>query len=335
MKVLGGGTRIGAALLSLVIAGAVFAGCGGDSQEGSAASGGLIKLRVAQANQAANFTSFISAIDEGIFKKHGLDVDPVLTEQGGQAPGLLQSGRVQFALDSGEPMVTAISRGVDLTLLGATGNNFGFVVIARKPITRVEDLAGKKLALSSPTGAVGTAGSELLRRYKLQDKVDVVYIADIAARLAALDAGSVDAIILSPPVHSVMKSGKVNQILDMRKDFHFLMVGIWAMRDYVKDHPDVAEKFLAAMNEAQDFVNDPANKEAVIEDMKKATGFEERADLEESYDYEVARLPDTVEVDRPAVQNVVDYLNRKGEVKAPDPDSFLDLEPMKKALGTG
>src|SRR5262249_23209146 len=159
-----------------------------------------------------------------------------------------------------------------------------------------------KLALSSPTGAVGTAGSELLKRYNLQNSVKLAYVEDISARLAALNAGSVDAIILSPPVKKVMDTGKVNQILDMRDTFHYLLVGIWAQKKYVQQNPKTVAAFDKAMDEAITWMKDPANEKAVYPYIQKATGFETEAEQKEAYDYEIARYPDNVDVDFSALK---------------------------------
>jgi NitT/TauT family transport system substrate-binding protein len=164
------------------------------------------KITVAYANAAANFTPLFVGIGEGFFAKNGLDVSAFLAS-GGRGNAILQAGDAQFSLDSGEPNITAIARGGNFVMLGATANRFGFKLVARKPIAKVQDLRGKKLALSSPSAAVGTAGEALLKQFNMLGQVELVYIPSITARLAALEAGSVDAIILSPPLGGRMQSG--------------------------------------------------------------------------------------------------------------------------------
>jgi NitT/TauT family transport system substrate-binding protein len=127
------------------------------------------KITVAYANAATNFTALFAAQGEGFFAKNGLEVNSFLAT-GGRGNSLLQSGSAQFNLDSGQPNLTAIARGSSTVMLGATNNRFGFKLIARKPIAKISDLRGKKLALSSPNAAVGTAGEALLAANGLTTK---------------------------------------------------------------------------------------------------------------------------------------------------------------------
>ncbi len=288
------------------------------------------KITVAYANAATNFTALFAAKGEGFFEQNGLDVTPFLAT-GGRGNALLQSGNAQFNLDSGQPNLTAIARGSSTVLVGATNNRFGFKLIARKPISKISDLRGKKLALSSPNAAVGTAGVALLAANGLTEKdVQLVYIASITARLAALDAGTVDAIILSPPVNSVMKSGKFNDIYDLRS-LRFMLVGIWCQRDYAEKNPETTRAFLRSITQALQFLAKPENKAKARTYLGQATGFTDEESLEEAYQYEITKIQFEPQVDRVAIQNSNKAVEKEIG-KSADINGLLYLSPLQRIL---
>ncbi len=319
------GTRIAVALCVTALAPVLIAGASASLEKTQAT-----KITVSYANAATNFTALFAAKGEGFFARNGLDVDTFLAT-GGRGNALLQSGNAQFNLDSGQPNLAAIARGADTVLIGATNNRFGFKLIARKPISKVSDLRGKKLALSSPNAAVGTAGLALLAANGLTERdVQLVYIASITARLAALDAGTVDAIILSPPVNSVMRTGKFNDIYDLRS-LRFLLVGIWAQRDYVQKNPETTRAFLRSITQAMQFLANPKNRAKARTYVAQATGFSDAASVNEGYNYEIPRIQFEPQVDRRAVQNS-NAAVEKETGRGADLDSVFFLSPLQRIL---
>lgn len=259
------------------------------------------KITIAYGNAAANYTMLFAAKGEGFFDRNGLDASLFLAT-GSRGNALLQSGSAQFNFDSGQPNLTAIVQGSDTVLLGATNNRFGFKLIARKPISKVSELRGKKLGLSTPNGSVATAGRALLAANGLTGDVQVVYISSITARLAALDAGTVDAIIVSPPVNPLMKTGKYNDVYDLRS-LRFLYVGIWAQRDFVKKNPETVRALIRSVTQGMQFLGKPENKQKAMTYLGQATGFSDPAALQEAYDYEIAKIQFEPLIDPIAVQN--------------------------------
>src|ERR1700752_4089064 len=86
------------------------------------------------------------AKEEGLFKKHGLDVDPVF----------LRGGQVATqALAAGEPPIVNVGTviqanltGYNLVLILSMENKFYQLVFVRSGITSLEQLKGKKLGIS-------------------------------------------------------------------------------------------------------------------------------------------------------------------------------------------
>ena len=100
------------------------------------------------------------AKDEGIFKKYGLDVEPIF----------LRGGQLAIqALTGGDPPLMSIGQvvqaglaGFDLTLVAGVEIYYDSTVFARPEITRLEQLKGKRSASGPPgTSCQSLSGSSL------------------------------------------------------------------------------------------------------------------------------------------------------------------------------
>ncbi|HEX4193760.1 MAG TPA: ABC transporter substrate-binding protein, partial [Stellaceae bacterium] len=65
---------------------------------------------------ASDFLTVLTARDEGIFAKHGLEVEMTAFTNGGVTPQALVSGTVQIAFNTGPVLVLAKDGGLDLVV---------------------------------------------------------------------------------------------------------------------------------------------------------------------------------------------------------------------------
>ncbi len=86
------------------------------------------------------------AKDEGLFKKYGLDVEPIFLRGGQMAIQALASG--DPPLMSIGQVVQASLAGHDLVLIGGVEIYYDSTVFARPEITRLEQLKGKRFGIS-------------------------------------------------------------------------------------------------------------------------------------------------------------------------------------------
>src|ERR1044071_8265650 len=137
--------------------------------------------------------------EAGLFKKYGLDAELVFF-RGGQL--------ATQALVAGDPPIVNIGtvvqaglQGHDLVLIASSENSYAYSVVG-KPTTlsKLEQLKGKKLGVSGFGSASHNAALILLRRLNLEPNKDVAIVVagGTAERLAAIDAGRIDATLLTP-----------------------------------------------------------------------------------------------------------------------------------------
>jgi NitT/TauT family transport system substrate-binding protein len=153
--------------------------------------------------------------DAGLFKRYGLDAELVFF-RGGQL--------ATQALVAGDPPIVNIGtvvqaglQGHDVVLIASSENAYAYSVITPPTISRLEQLKGKKLGVSSFGSASHNAALILLRRFNLEPNKDVALLIAGATmeRLAALEGGRIDATILTPSeVPRAKKQGFV-EIYDM------------------------------------------------------------------------------------------------------------------------
>lgn len=289
------------------------------------------KVKVCYANAATDFTSAFVAKNQGFYAKNGLDVE-LVPAAGGRGSQYLAGGQCDINLDSATPNITAIQRGADSVLLGADTNAFDFRLVGKASIPNVKALVGKKLALSSPGAAVDIAGRAMLKQAGISpNEVTIVYISTLASRLAALQSGSIDAMVISPPVGKLVGDGSKYKMIFNLKGLHFILNGMWAKRSWVQANPEAVKAFIRSDVQASGFIRSPANKAAVLKDITALTGVTDAGDLAEAYeDISHFQQPEPL-IDQRALRNSVQWVSEQLKTQI-DQNGFLYLGPLQQVL---
>ena len=101
---------------------------------------------------ASDFLAVLTARDEGIFAKHGLEVEMTAFTNGGLTPQALVSGAAQIAFNTGPVLVLSKDGGLDLVVFAGLSRiqktNPHSALITRKgvTVTKPTDLIGKRIA---------------------------------------------------------------------------------------------------------------------------------------------------------------------------------------------
>jgi ABC-type nitrate/sulfonate/bicarbonate transport system substrate-binding protein len=159
----------------------------------------LTRIRVANIGGTSDHIQV--AINGGIYRKHGFDVENI---QVGSSAAVVQSliaGEVSFAHVGAVPVVAAVASGIDLKIVAVFINRFNYVMVTLPDLQKPQDLKGKTLAISRLGSGDEFATREALRRWGLDPDKDVrlLQVGLTMARLAALQGRHVQASLLSPP----------------------------------------------------------------------------------------------------------------------------------------
>ncbi len=205
---------------------------------------------------------FVVADEEGIFKKHGVDVEVIKFQSAMERDAALTSGQINAVLT--DPLAVILLRNADIDVqivslcLGKTPQEGVFTILAapNSSIKKLEDLEGKQIAISSNT-IIEYVTDKMLDGVK----VEKVEIKSIPLRLQTLLESEVNAATLPEPLASlaVMKGAK-KIISDADLDESISHTVIVFKRDFINSNPEDVKKFLAAYDEAVERINSNPEK---------------------------------------------------------------------------
>lgn len=216
-----------------------------------------------------------TALDLGIFEDHGLEVelaDPFPT--GVEALTALEAGDVHF-IQAGIPTIGAINGGMDVVYLATmTGvatqtriDEIMAMVAAEEAGIDPDDLTtleGQRIGVSIGSvnhlyllGLLDDAGLS-------PDDVEMVNTPPPDMPVA-ISTGDLDAVVVWDPWPVITLRDADNAVEIVRGGGYISMLGyIVAMRDFVNAHPDLAERFVAARAEADQWMRQTPEEAAEI-----------------------------------------------------------------------
>jgi NitT/TauT family transport system substrate-binding protein len=246
-----------------------LAACGGSSGGGSKAAGtGMTSITVGTSGQLSNVDVYLG-MREGTFTKAGLKVTPQTLTAGSNAIPLLLNGTMQFATVDLATAITATQQDVGVTAVAPNNvgvpGDVGYAGVIASPksgIATLADLEGKSVQVNQLNGTAEVLVKATMKSAGLDPgKVRFVEIPPPQA-VAALQAGRVDAAVLSEPNVTAALAGGMKYIANPEKDtipdlpaFVFL-----TSKAYAAKHPAVVRSFTTAVLAA----NKRANADAAL-----------------------------------------------------------------------
>ncbi|HLG74131.1 MAG TPA: ABC transporter substrate-binding protein, partial [Chloroflexota bacterium] len=135
----------------------------------------------------------------GIFRKHGIDLT-VEQMKSDAAIAATISGEVPYSAPAGS-LIRAIGQGAPLKLVVTVMDKSNHLMAVNpKSVPSGKDLAGKRIAINGLADNTQYEAEAVLEHFGIDKKnVNFVVVPDEGPKVAALQAGSVDAAILSLP----------------------------------------------------------------------------------------------------------------------------------------
>jgi NitT/TauT family transport system substrate-binding protein len=260
-------------------------------------------------------------VDEGFFKKAGLDVELVALANGPAIAAAVASGTIDAGSSNALSLAQAHERGLNFVFIAPAGAytstvpTAGMVVAKTSTASTAKDFTGKTIAVAT-LGSLGEIGT---RAWLDQNGVDLKTVKFIempySAMDAALVAGRVDAATMEEP--ALDRALATNERLfapvydAIGKDFS--EGGFFATADFVKTHLDVVRRFSAAVNEASRWANANQTTSGLI--LQKYSGISS-ADLKHRVHYHD-------KLDPARIQPLINAAAKYGTLKAPFPAADL------------
>jgi len=204
------------------------------------------------------FTPLDVGVEEGIFKKHGLDIEISAFAGDAKLQQAFAGGSVDLGIGSGPGMAFIAKGSPILGVAEEAGPPLGITlcVLADGPIHSIADLKGKLASISSIGSQTDWMVKELARRQGWgPEGIRRVALGAVPAQLSALRTHQIDMVPFDiTTAYELSEKGEVRILLkfgDIVKEY--VNHVIYASNDLIAKRPDDVKKFLAAWFETVAF----------------------------------------------------------------------------------
>lgn len=289
----------------------------------------LKRIRIGYPSLSYRQSNVWVAKEAGLFKKYGLDVEPIFL-RGGQVATQALAGGDPPIVNIGT-VVQANLTGFNLVLVAAVETSYDQILFTRPGTTKVEQLKGKRFGISGFGSATYYATGILLKHYGMDLKdVNLVPTGPDAERLAALMAGKIDATLFtSSTAAPARKAGLVEgvQVGDLGQEVQGN--GFATSRDYIKTNRDTVKNALKGFVEAIYYIY--ANKKEAQKVFAKYMRTTDPEVLEDSYNGYIKTIPKKPYPTLKGIQFMLDVLTpTMPQAKNAKPEQFVDLSFLQE-----
>ena len=203
---------------------------------GYAQSKPLKKIRVGVPSvSVANIIIFVTQ-EAKLFEKHGLDAEVITMNGSGISSKALIGGSIDIAPIATPTVINADLAGADMAILAHTMPGVVHALMVKPEIKRVEDLKGKKIAVS-------TLGSltDFLVRYIAKKKglnpdrdLTLIQTGGDSERIVALKSGVVDGAAMGHPGYGMAQKLGFSMLWDSAKEVDYPWMEITTRRANIK-----------------------------------------------------------------------------------------------------
>jgi ABC-type nitrate/sulfonate/bicarbonate transport system substrate-binding protein len=291
----------------------------------------LEKVRLGNSGTGINNYLLDVGRRSGLFRKNGLDLEPIYVSSGSLLTQTLVAGTFDMIMSQGSEAMLAKLHGADVRIVAVIANRFNHVYLGAPSITSIKQLKGKKVAVSRFGSGSHFQTKLALKEGGLDPEKDVtiLQIGNSSARMAAILSGSIDGSIMAADfVPKAKKAGLhiLADLADTKIEYPFLSIHM--MGSYIDRNPRTVKSLIKGLSESiRALKTDQATAKAAI---RKALG----TDDPETVDYALQRAI-LVLNPRPfptpaGIQTVLDELDNEPKARTSKFEDFVDLRALRE-----
>lgn len=216
----------------------------------------------------SDFASVFVAAEEGLFKKHGLDVELKFIPLSSAIPAAIQSDSLQIGGPTPTVFLQSVDGGLDHVVLAGGGvlsktyTDVSVMARAGSNIRNAQDFVGKKVGVPG----LGALLHVTFRQWLKNNGVDYRQVSFIEAPFPQhadlIKGGAIDAVVTAGPFMARILDSGTGYVASYYSTF--LPEGMptvvhVAKRDWVKANPAAAKAFVQAVQEGAAFMLQPKN----------------------------------------------------------------------------
>jgi len=208
------------------------------------------KVRIAYPDNTICCLPLIAALQWKIFEANGLQAEIIQIRSQIAYPAL-SSGEVQYVAGVGPASVSATLRGMPSRAVWFATEELIYSLMARPEFQNVKDLRNKKIGL---TGIGGTSHVSLQVALEAvgENPKNFVYIGlGGSQQLPALEAGTIEAALLSPPALYFAKKRGFRDLLDVGSRVKMPLGGLTVMVSTLRNRSDELKRVIKSLQSAK------------------------------------------------------------------------------------
>ena len=268
------------------------------------------RVRVALSVRNVVFLPFYYAKALKIYDRHGLNVELIQMRSDLQLAGLV-SGEIDFTPSVG-PAGAAIANSLPIKALAILYRAPLFSLVSPAGTANVKELEGKKVAVSRIGSESHRYGSLMIESGGADPKkVTFIQTGSTSVSLAAIQQGTVNAAVLSPPFTGMMAEKGYKILARSRSLAEAPWLGLVANRQKIEKNPEQVRNMLRSMRDVVALMRrDRAGVISYIEKDFKVT----TANATESYEDIMGVTMDNLMLRDEQIQKYLDNSLARGEI---------------------
>ena len=273
------------------------------------------------------------AYEKGYFRKYGLDAQLEFITGSNQTIAAMMAVKVDFTNGGGGAVVDADLAGGDAVMIGSTVPFFLMSMYSQPEIQSVQELKGKRIAVTTLGTATDFARRIILQKAGLNPERDTIPLQTKgpAEILQALLSKNAEAGMVVPPLTLVARQKGLKELVDLiGAKVPYIQTSVATSRRLIQKDPAVAENFLKAIIEAIAFEKqDPKGTKEILNKYLKNVSDDL---LNETYQqFAVAMYQKYPHVSLEGIQTVLNFVKLTNEkAKTAKPEQFTDTSFMEK-----
>jgi NitT/TauT family transport system substrate-binding protein len=248
----------------------------------------LTKVTITSGSASERDGVLYVAQDQGLFRKHGIDLTFVQVRNGPVAMSALSSGESHFHWGSvSGANLGAIAEGADLVFVAGFINRLSGMFLANPRVKAPSDLKGKSIGVNSLSGGGWIFSMLMLDYWGLipeRDKIQFRTLGEQAIMAQGVLSGTVDAAFLGYTFGKMLEGKGFTVLADSEKlPISYQGSGLISKRSFVTGSPAAVDSVLRALLESSNYIRNPENKAQVMKSLAKALRFRRVEEAEDGY----------------------------------------------------
>lgn len=273
--------------------------------------------------------------EQGLFRKHGVNVEVINIRSGPQTMAALASGDIQIAYTIPGSVVSAATSGFDVAFFAGLVNKADGDFIASPQIHTPEELKGKRVGVQSIGGGVWSMAMLALEHLGLEpnrDKMTVLIVGDSPVLAQSLESGGIEATYLNYVYSRSLKEKGFPVLLDLGKaPIPYQGLAAATRRSYIRQNPQIIDALMRGFVESVAFIHKPQNKELVVKSLMKNLRLKNRQDAEIGYQALQWLYSLDIKPTVPGIQNMARLLALGNpKVKSVKMEDIVDETPWQR-----